>query len=178
MRLLSIGILFALTSVFSVNAASISLFNNDNAGYALEPNSEIVFDTVNVDTTGDIEDSFIHLYYITVSQDLNTLTSALTFATSEITDAVLSILTFDMTSVLASTTVTAGVESSLAWLMTSPPGDYWIQFSGILVDSIDSYQLKISAVPIPAAIWLFGSALIGMIGFGRRRSIKVPALTA
>ncbi len=28
----------------------------------------------------------------------------------------------------------------------------------------------ISAVPIPAAIWLFGTALIGLFGFGKRKS--------
>jgi len=27
----------------------------------------------------------------------------------------------------------------------------------------------VSPVPVPAAVWLFGTALIGMIGFGRRR---------
>ena len=26
-----------------------------------------------------------------------------------------------------------------------------------------------SAVPVPAAIWLFGTALIGMVGFGKRK---------
>ncbi len=30
-----------------------------------------------------------------------------------------------------------------------------------------------SAVPVPAAIWLFGTALIGLVGYGKRKS-KVP----
>lgn len=30
-------------------------------------------------------------------------------------------------------------------------------------------QAELSAVPIPAAFWLFGSALIGMVGFGKRK---------
>jgi hypothetical protein len=29
---------------------------------------------------------------------------------------------------------------------------------------------SIGAVPVPAAIWLFGTALIGLVGFGRRRN--------
>ncbi len=29
---------------------------------------------------------------------------------------------------------------------------------------------RVSAVPIPAAIWLFGTALIGLVGFGKRRA--------
>ncbi len=38
--------------------------------------------------------------------------------------------------------------------------------------SIDTaYDFSIiTAVPVPAAIWLFGSALVGFIGFGRRRT--------
>jgi hypothetical protein len=34
---------------------------------------------------------------------------------------------------------------------------------------VDNYQLTVSAVPIPAAAWLFGSALAGMGVFGRRK---------
>jgi len=30
--------------------------------------------------------------------------------------------------------------------------------------------ITVSAVPIPAAIWLFGTALIGLVGFGRRKA--------
>ena len=30
-------------------------------------------------------------------------------------------------------------------------------------------KLHVSAVPVPAAVWLFGSALLGLIGFGKRR---------
>lgn len=31
-------------------------------------------------------------------------------------------------------------------------------------------QYDVSPVPVPAAIWLFGTALIGLVGFGRRRN--------
>jgi hypothetical protein len=30
--------------------------------------------------------------------------------------------------------------------------------------------LSVAAVPVPAAVWLFGSALAGLIGFGRRKA--------
>jgi len=30
--------------------------------------------------------------------------------------------------------------------------------------------MEVSAVPIPAAIWLFGTALIGLVGFGKRKA--------
>jgi len=31
---------------------------------------------------------------------------------------------------------------------------------------------SVSAVPVPAAVWLFGTALIGFIGFSRRTSVS------
>jgi len=34
-------------------------------------------------------------------------------------------------------------------------------------------SLTISAVPVPAAVWLFGSALLGMIGVSRKRTLSV-----
>jgi hypothetical protein len=32
------------------------------------------------------------------------------------------------------------------------------------------FTADISAVPVPAAVWLFGTALIGLVGFGKRKS--------
>ena len=34
-------------------------------------------------------------------------------------------------------------------------------------------SLTISAVPVPAAVWLFGSALLGMLGVSRKRTLSV-----
>ena len=37
-------------------------------------------------------------------------------------------------------------------------------------DNVGTYLVReVSAVPIPAAIWLFGSGLIGLVGFARRK---------
>lgn len=38
-------------------------------------------------------------------------------------------------------------------------------------NTIGSYSTTISAVPVPAAIWLFGSGLLGLAGIARRRNI-------
>lgn len=35
--------------------------------------------------------------------------------------------------------------------------------------SMNSYSMTITAVPVPAAVWLFGSGLIGLIGVARRK---------
>jgi hypothetical protein len=51
-----------------------------------------------------------------------------------------------------------------------PPA--FIAFGGLGAESptITSFDVSVGAVPVPAAIWLFGTALIGMFGFGKRKS--------
>ena len=36
--------------------------------------------------------------------------------------------------------------------------------------TFDNIQFSPSAVPVPAAVWLFGTALIGLVGFSKRKS--------
>jgi hypothetical protein len=40
--------------------------------------------------------------------------------------------------------------------------------NGAWIDTVDGYKVNVSAVPLPGAVWLFGSAIVGLIGFGRR----------
>ncbi|MFC1560704.1 VPLPA-CTERM sorting domain-containing protein [Pseudomonadota bacterium] len=42
-------------------------------------------------------------------------------------------------------------------------------FSNRLVFLVFDRYLPPSAVPVPAAVWLFGTALIGLVGFSKRR---------
>jgi hypothetical protein len=37
--------------------------------------------------------------------------------------------------------------------------------------AFDNVQLTVSAVPVPAAVWLFGTALVGLTGFAKRRKL-------
>jgi hypothetical protein len=41
--------------------------------------------------------------------------------------------------------------------------------SANIAGSGDCSALDVSAVPVPAAVWLFGSGMIGLIGFARRK---------
>jgi len=34
-----------------------------------------------------------------------------------------------------------------------------------------SISTQISAVPLPGALWLFGSAILGFLGFSKRRNV-------
>ncbi|ODC01836.1 hypothetical protein A3197_05105 [Candidatus Thiodiazotropha endoloripes] len=55
-------------------------------------------------------------------------------------------------------------------------GDYIFTISGFALNAIDTkissdYDLTMSAVPLPGAAWLFGSALLGFVSYSRRRKV-------
>jgi hypothetical protein len=49
--------------------------------------------------------------------------------------------------------------------MTTPEYD----FKSVNNFSITEIQISASAVPIPPALWLFGSGLLGLIGMARKK---------
>mgnify|MGYP006896872789 CR=1 FL=1 len=57
---------------------------------------------------------------------------------------------------------------SLGWDSThSNPVNFWDDVGS---QYVGSYLVKVSAVPVPAAVWLFGSGLLGLIGAARRKA--------
>lgn len=50
-----------------------------------------------------------------------------------------------------------------AWDGVNPPYDFTNDYEGAVVNPV-------SAIPVPAAIWLFGSGVVGLAGVARRRS--------
>lgn len=46
--------------------------------------------------------------------------------------------------------------------------DRWVTLPGTFQLSGNALSYSVSAVPVPAAVWLFGSALAGLVGFSRR----------
>lgn len=61
--------------------------------------------------------------------------------------------------VLDGNTDTTGVQNLL--------GDWKLSSAGEL-----TYSAEVTPIPVPAAVWLLGSALIGMVGVARRKSIQ------
>ena len=63
----------------------------------------------------------------------------------------------------------------LAGTATSiPTGGYDLRVSGTITGAVANYSGNLSispitATPVPAAVWLFGSALVGIFGVSRRR---------
>ncbi len=59
-----------------------------------------------------------------------------------------------------------------ALLKASRGGDFWYKNAKLVID----YSLKDapgpSTVPVPSAVWLFGSALLGLLGFKRKDAVN------
>ena len=78
------------------------------------------------------------------------------------------------------TTATESLGSLLvpgAFTFDAAPGNYFVSFFGfatLSVPQLGQYGIEISQVsspvPVPAAVWLFGSGLIGLVGMTRRRT--------
>ena len=50
--------------------------------------------------------------------------------------------------------------------------DYRVRLSSETLNfSISGNTITVTSVPVPGAVWLFGSAIIGMVGVGRRKSL-------
>jgi hypothetical protein len=65
---------------------------------------------------------------------------------------------------------TSNLTSHFALLMFDPNEHYYAFVAGgsALPTTVD-LDLQVSAVPVPAAVWLFGSGLLGLVGFNRRK---------
>ena len=55
--------------------------------------------------------------------------------------------------------------------------DVWSIFASLhpsdaVYDNIKIRSIEVSSVPVPAAVWLFGSAMLGMMGIGYRRQAQ------
>ena len=59
---------------------------------------------------------------------------------------------------------TASSALSLLSIANGNPGS-----SIVFIDNVSVTETNVPTVPVPAAVWLFGSALVGLIGFGKRR---------
>jgi len=67
---------------------------------------------------------------------------------------------------------------ALAALVTAKPSTFTLSTAGMvgfsindilpLSDNTGGISLNVSAVPVPAAVWLFGSGLLGLVGVARR----------
>jgi hypothetical protein len=75
--------------------------------------------------------------------------------------------------------VNSGAEFLAAAGILSSPGDYFLRVTGLAsaATAIDG-NITLSPVPVPGALVLFGSGLLGLIAVNRKRKQKVDELAA
>jgi len=80
-------------------------------------------------------------------------------------DAIANIVAYSIGGATPSNLNTISFNADAGQIYTIVLGGYR---NGAWGDTVDGYKLNVSAVPVPGAVWLFGSAMAGLIGFGRR----------
>jgi hypothetical protein len=74
-------------------------------------------------------------------------------------------------------TVATGIINSFSGLLLA--GNNTLRIKGGVIGQVDNLDVRITPTPIPAAAWLFGSALLGIGGLAsRRKSLNTDALAA
>ena len=129
-----------------------------------------------IDTVGAGASDFEYFWKVNVASAISTISAAITLNSTQFTNAVLALLAADKTTVLTSGAALPGTEVGLSYPMLSGT-DYFVRFSGDLDNAQESVVISVSNVPVPAAAWLFGTALLGLFGFKRsaRKSGVVAA---
>lgn len=111
--------------------------------------------TVTFGTVGTIDDvSFSFAAFSSVADVLTIGGWQLDLTSLTIVDQTASVLTLSGTGILSGNAFESTV---VDW-----------DFSGNVTGS--SYSMTVTAVPVPAAVWLFGSGLLGLIGVARRKA--------
>ena len=145
----------------------------DNGSSPGTTNIDIVFDSMNPIWL-HFENELLPEDDIFIGSITNNTGIAWTDFHFEFTDAII-LAPINITPLSGQLSGVTGDPSSI-WLLLDPPET--VGFSngqGIIDTSISQdYWLHIAptAVPVPAAVWLFGSGLIGLIRFAKRRRIR------
>ena len=131
-----------------------------------------------VDQSGvPVSGMFAEVFEIAPTGAFNTLSASVVISgTNDITEAVLAILD-SAGQVLKLIDVAIGGTTALLSYATDG-SNFNVALVG-LIDDVNfpqaDYSLNISAVPVPAAVWLFGTALFGLLGFRKKASMAVAA---
>lgn len=172
-----LSLAMAAVLVLLAPAANASLYNFTQTGYEQGASISGSFEATDLNANGQLVGSiftnFAEITAFTVSFSGNSLVSAFTHTLSD-----LSYLGFIPAISTIGSTSTEGIATN--WFGTSgfyyvsgvgPTGEVggYVQNNDTGLWSHTENLINVSAVPVPGAVWLFASALVGFIGTARRK---------
>jgi len=176
MKKILVGLFFTMFA-FQVNAASIT-----NAQLTLGENSISGGSFTNLFSTGvgEIQGIANVTGDFSISYDLSVAPSTgIRNVTVENPDENITITSVIITDSASATIASAIFDGTGSWNMSAylfNTTTYTLTILGGLAGNFGgSVTTTVSAVPLPAAVWLFGSALVGLFGASRRKSSAMAA---
>jgi len=170
---------------FGINDAFVAQGQVSGTTVSLTDNGTPVNSSTSLDTTG-IANGFIHDFVFQAVQDTFAAVTSAIQLSSGATGQLISPLVVQVWHILGgadqligSGTLDAGANPSTSFGVNLVAGEtYVVRMSneGGTIGNNGDYTLNVlSPVPVPAAAWLFGTALLGMLGFGRKMKSAKPA---
>lgn len=160
--------LFALP--LTAHAASVTILNQTNTGggTVTDGNGEYGATANHNDIKGTFSDTW--------QVDIDPTGSVFSLATSNFFSDFMVEYRLDATSSFVhydGVAEQAGLFSIKDLALNTIPG-FQLRVSGTLNPQFNTggYNVSVNAVPVPAAAWLFGSAMLGLVGATRNRSAK------
>jgi hypothetical protein len=160
-------LVFSFFAVSQVSAATISLFDNQDS--SLVSGWPDVSDSTKVTagTSGTV--SWL------LASDVATYVLSLSSGSSTASNVdINSVSVFDSTNALIASVAMGGFNSQLDLSfylsLVNQPFKVVVDYTAGLKGTLHAVTLTVAQTPVPAAIWLFGSALVGLVGVSRRKA--------